>query len=89
MFQSYSKRLRAWLDLVDDMLVGDEEPVDARLEVPPWEAHPHRRPLRWQRARRVGSVPAAPAHCLCPVPSAQGWVGQRPSMRDSEHALTN
>lgn len=89
MFHSSSKRLRAWLDLVDDMLVGDEEPVDARLDVPSWETHPHRRPLRWQRARRPGSVPAAPAHCLCPVQSVQSGVGERPPMRDSEHALTN
>jgi hypothetical protein len=89
MFQSSPKRLRAWLDLVDDMLVGDEEPVDARLEVPPWEAHPHRRPLRWQRARRPGSVPPAPAHCLCPVQPVRSGAGERPSRRDSEHALTN
>jgi hypothetical protein len=89
MFQSFPKRLRAWLDLVDDMLVGDEEPVDARVEVPSWEMHPHRRPLRWQRARRSGSVPEAPAHCLCPVQPAQRRVGERPSMRDSKHALTN
>lgn len=88
MFQSSMKRLRAWLDVVDDMLVGDP-PADAHLEVPRWATHPHRRPLRWQRARRAGSVPAAPAHCLCPVQRMQSEVVQRPSMRDSGHALTN
>jgi hypothetical protein len=88
MFQSSSKRLRAWLEVVDDMLVGDE-PVDARVELAVWETHPHRRPLRWQRERRAGSVPAAPAHCLCPVQPTQHRVAERPTIRGSEHALTN
>ena len=86
MFQSSKKRLRAWLDVVDDMLVGEDSPADARLEVPPWATHPHRRPLRPQRARRAGGVPAAPAHCLCPVRPAQTEVIERPSMRE---AVTN
>jgi hypothetical protein len=83
MFQSSKKRLRAWLDVVDDMLV-DDPPADAHLEAPVWATHPHRRPLRWQRARRAGSVPAAPAHCLCPVrPTLPevNEVSERPSMR--------
>jgi hypothetical protein len=91
MFQSSTKqRLRAWLDIVDDMLAGDP-PDDAHLEAPPWATHPHRRPLRWQPVRRSGSVPAAPAHCLCPVRPATGVneVSEQPSMRDSGHALTN
>jgi hypothetical protein len=29
--------------------------------------HPHRRPLRWDRPRRAGTVPARPAHCLSPI----------------------
>src|ERR1700690_2138321 len=29
--------------------------------------HPHRRPLRWERERRPGSVPHPPMHCLSPV----------------------
>ncbi|HET6871211.1 MAG TPA: hypothetical protein VFH80_35185, partial [Solirubrobacteraceae bacterium] len=74
MFQSSKKRLRAWLDVVDDMLVGDP-PVDAHAEAPAWATHPHRRPLRSQRARRLGSVPAPPAHCLCPVRPAQSELG--------------
>ena len=88
MFQSSKKRLRAWLDVVDDMLVGDP-PADAALDVPIWATHPHRRPLRWQRARRGGSIPAAPAHCLCPVQPARSVVVERRSMRDGGHALTN
>jgi hypothetical protein len=60
MFQSSGKRLRAWLSLVDDVL-GDP-PVD----VP----HPHRRPLRLERERRPGSVPARPAHCVSPLRTA-------------------
>jgi hypothetical protein len=89
MFQSSTKRLRAWLDVVDDMLAGDP-PADAHLEEPLWVTHPHRRPVRWQRARRAGSVPAAPAHCLCPVRPAPGVneVTERPSTRNCGHALT-
>jgi hypothetical protein len=71
MFRSSANRLRAWWAFAEDLL-GDP-PADAHLE--PWETHPHRRPLRWQRERRAGSVPAAPAHCLCPIrraPTAGG-----------------
>lgn len=84
MFQSSKKRLRAWLDVVDEMLVGDS-PVDAHAEPPVWATHPHRRPLRSQRARRGGSVPAAAAHCLCPVRAAHGDLRGRPS-RHTAHA---
>jgi hypothetical protein len=88
MFQSSKKRLRAWLEVVDEMLVGDP-PADAEAEPPLWATHPHRRPPRPQRARRAGSVPSAPAHCLCPVRPARGPVSERSTMRDSGHALTN
>jgi len=88
MFQSSTKRLRAWLEVVDDILAGDPSD-DAQLEEPPWTAHPHRRPLRWQRARRAGSVPVAPAHCLSPVRPGRSQVGERPSRCDSGRALTN
>ena len=67
MFQSSTTRLRAWLELVDDFL--GEPPDDAQLDLEPWAAHPHRRPLRWERERRAGSVQAARADCLCPVGS--------------------
>jgi hypothetical protein len=87
MFQSSKKRLRAWLDVVDEMLVGDP-PVDAYAEPPVIATHPHRRPLRRRRERRGGSVPAARAHCLCPVRPAQSELSGRPSMRDTAHALT-
>jgi len=62
MFQSSAKRLRAWLTLVDDVLADPlaDQVADAR-------AHPHRRPLRWQRGHRPGTVPARPAVCLSPV----------------------
>jgi hypothetical protein len=88
MFQSSKKRLRAWMDVVDDMLVGDP-PVDAYAEPLAAATHPHRRPLRWQRARRAGSVPASPARCLCPVRPAQSEFSGRPSRHDAGHALTN
>jgi hypothetical protein len=59
MFQAPITRLKALLRDFDDVL-GDPEPV---------EAHPHRRPLRWERARRPGMVAPRPAHCLSPVRS--------------------
>ena len=64
MFLSSSRRLRALLSLAEDFL-GDPEPAPA----PP---HPHRRPVRITYQRRLGSVPAAPAHCLSPVRSSSG-----------------
>jgi hypothetical protein len=88
MFQSSKQRLRAWLDVVDEMLVGDP-PVDARAEPPVWATHPHRRALHSQRARRAGSVPPAPAHCLCPVRPVAGERSGRPSTHDCRRALTN
>ena len=66
MFQSSVKRLKALLSLADDLL-GDPEPAPA--------PHPHRRPARVRIERRTGSVPARPAHCLCPV---------RPAPRDGD-----
>ena len=65
MFQSSKTRLRAWLALADDLL-GDPSD-DAQNRLKPWATHPHRRPLRWERERRAGSVTPPPAHCLCPV----------------------
>jgi len=59
MFRSSVNRLRSWLRLAEDIL-GDGIPVDAR-------PHPHRRPLRWERTRRDGSVAARPTHCVSPV----------------------
>jgi hypothetical protein len=58
MFQSSSGRLRAWLSRFEDILGDPPAPA------PP---HPHRRPLRWEHARRAGAVPARPAHCISPV----------------------
>lgn len=58
MFQSSAKRLRTWLRFAEDVL------GDPPVQVPP---HPHRRPLRWERERRAGSVAPRPAHCLSSV----------------------
>jgi hypothetical protein len=90
MFQSSPKGLRAWLvraveafgaaPLADAYLDSRPAYLDSRpahLDSPPWAAHPHRRPLRWQHERRGGAVPAAPAYCLCPVSSAH--VGRQPA----------
>jgi hypothetical protein len=73
MFQRPSRALHALLSLVDDVLA---DPFDAG---PP---HPHRRPLRWQRPRRAGSVPAPPAYCVSPVRSAGS-----PRVRESARRL--
>jgi hypothetical protein len=59
--------LRAWLSRAEDIL-GDP-PVAA----PP---HPHRRPLRWDRQRRLGAVAARPAHCISPVRAAPVAAGR-------------
>jgi hypothetical protein len=85
MFSSSANRLRAWLALADDFL-GDppffgDPPEDAQPELEPWETHPHRRPLRWQRERRGGGVPAAPAHCLCPIRRAPHAGGRDEALR--------
>ncbi len=85
MFQSSAKRLQALLSRVDDILADHPQEtrppaVEPRHEQhrPEPRAHPHRRHLRWERARRPGSVPAAPAHCISPVRTARG-AGQRAS----------
>ena len=83
MFQSSKTRLRAWLALVDDVLddVLGDPPADADLDLEPWATHTHRRPLRWGRERRAGTVPPPPAHCLCPVRPAPSSEGKREVMR--------
>jgi hypothetical protein len=67
MFHSSMTRLRTWLERFDDIL-GD--PPEA---APP---HPHRSQLRWERDRRPGSVPARPAHCICPIRSGSPAGGR-------------
>ncbi len=59
MFQSPKRRMRALLDVVDDMLAGAPEP-----ELPP---HPHRRPVQLRMQRRAGAVAPRAMHCLSPV----------------------
>ncbi len=70
MFQSSKARLRTWMKLVDDILA--DHPDEVRDDDPGYLHHPHRTPLRWQRERRLGSVPARPAHCITPVRAASG-----------------
>jgi hypothetical protein len=79
MFQSSANRLRAWFAVSDDFL-GDP-PDDAHLDLESWATHPHRRPLQYKRARRGGSVPPPPAHCLCPVRTPPGFEGRSEVMR--------
>jgi hypothetical protein len=86
MFQSSSKRLRAWMsrfeDVLDDVL-GDP-PVDARhasTNRSTWSAHPHRKPLRPHRRRRPGSVAPAPAVCISPVRAAREQGGRERAAR--------
>jgi hypothetical protein len=82
MFRPTLQRFRAWVELADDLL-GDapeaDSPALAQLHI---QSHPHRRPLRWERSRRPGSVAPAPASCLSPVRPARGGHDR------SEHALS-
>jgi hypothetical protein len=78
MFQSSANRLRTWVSRVDDLLA--DHPDEAQPIEEPFRSHPHRRALRWDRERRPGSVPAAPAHCICPV--------RAPVVASGRHAAT-
>ena len=69
MFQLTPERLHRLLSLLDDVL-GDP-PAEANTH------HPHRRRLRWQPARRAGTVSARPAQCLSPI-----RMSTRQRMRD-------
>jgi hypothetical protein len=75
MFQSPKKLMRAVLDVVDDMLVGDDDPV---VDEPQRPSHPHDRTVRLRIERRAGSVAARPMHCLCPVRAVEEH--ERPSI---------
>jgi hypothetical protein len=72
MFRSSANPFRALIALAEGLLDGPEAEPPGQ----PWETHPHRRPLRWQRERRPGSVPAAPAYCLCPIRRAPNAGGR-------------
>lgn len=60
MFQASTKRFRALMTLLDDVLGDPERPA---------APHPHRRPVRIQWERRGGTVLTRPTHCLSPVPT--------------------
>ncbi len=71
MFRPMLTRLRAVLELADDLLgdpYDEPQPPSAQLHT---GTHPHRQPLRWERRRRPGAVPSKPAHCLSPVRHGQ------------------
>jgi hypothetical protein len=68
MFQSSKERFRAWLTRFDDILA--DHPAEAPTDDERLVHHPHRRPLRWERQRRPGSVAARPAYCISPVRAA-------------------
>jgi hypothetical protein len=65
MFLASANRLRTWLRWAEDVL-GDS-PDDAHGDHDDYLSHPHRRPLRWERERRAGTVAAHPAYCISPV----------------------
>jgi hypothetical protein len=65
MFQSSAQRLRTWMSRFEDVLADPSE--DAHDHPDDLLTHPHRRPLRWERTRRAGAVPARPGHCISPV----------------------
>lgn len=49
------------MDLIDDILAADPDPVPA---------HPHDRTVSLHITRRGGSVTPREMHCLCPVRAA-------------------
>jgi hypothetical protein len=79
MFQASANRLRTWLRWTEDIL-GDP-PDDTHDSNDSIHLHPHRRPLRWDRARRPGTVEARPAHCISPLrgganPAHRDWAAR-------------
>ncbi len=83
MFQSSKQRILAWFDRVDDLLADhpDESGAAGGCALDALAHHPHRQPLRWERSRRPGAVPARPAVCVSPVyrPAAVRAVSSRSS----------
>lgn len=79
MFQSSKSRLRAWVSRFDDILADHRD--ESRTDEYEFYTHPHRKPLRWDRSRRPGSVAARPAHCISPVRAAREVDGRSVSTR--------
>jgi hypothetical protein len=74
-------------DELEDAYDSCDELEEARVLPDDTLAHPHRRPLRWERTRRPGSVPAGPAHCICPVRAPASGTDER-DRRDGLRLLT-
>jgi hypothetical protein len=64
MFQSPKRLMRAVLDVVDEMLLGEDDPI---IEEPQRPTHPHDRTVRLRIERRAGTVSARPMHCVSPL----------------------
>jgi hypothetical protein len=79
MFQASANRLRTFMRWAVDVL-GDPED-DALAPHHNFISHPHRRPLRWERDRRPGTVAARPAHCISPVRASRGGTRRDPAVR--------
>ncbi|HEY2769260.1 MAG TPA: hypothetical protein VGI87_01765 [Solirubrobacteraceae bacterium] len=79
MFQSSKKRLRTWLSWAEDVLADPSDVAQSPSDN--FHTHPHRRPLRWDRPRRPGTVAARPAHCISPVPRGAGVTRREPAAR--------
>ncbi|MDQ6777542.1 MAG: hypothetical protein M3071_15310 [Actinomycetota bacterium] len=67
MFRASLNRILDWAEnalapIEDELAVGEDQ-VEVMTPAP----HPHRRELRWDRKRRPGSIPHAPAHCVSAV----------------------
>jgi hypothetical protein len=75
------------MEIVDDIL--GHPPDDPHVDAETWAAHPHRRPLRWQRERRAGSVPAPSAYCLSPVGPSRGVEEPRSANASNGHTVAS
>lgn len=71
MFQASKQRMQALLDIVDDMLVGAPEPMQAA-------PHPHQRTVRLQIVRRAGTVAPRQMDCLSAIVRAPASPRREP-----------
>ncbi len=100
MFQMPANRLRSWWSArTADILGGDlddsggdigsdEDPeLTAQTDLDHFLSHPHRARHEWRAARRGGSVPPSPAHCLTPVRNGGAPPGSRSPARPPSGSL--